>query len=175
VNVVDEFDQHREDLEALLVEVLGALLGADEVMPGLDDPLAAGPLLTSQLAIYDRDDGSYTVVEIQTPVTVGRVIAAQMMGLASPSPEDLLDAIAELGNIIAGNVKSLVRHSCRLSLPLAEVLDGVESDRGSGVRVAASVLGNDLHLTVRPARTGEPGPKVYWPGSEHDEMQEIEL
>lgn len=175
MTVIDEFEEHRQDLEDLLVEVLGSLLGADEVAPGWDEPLEDTPVLASQLAIFDREDGSYTMVEIQSPLLVGRLIGSQLLGVANPSPEDLLDVIAELGNILAGNVKSLVRHSCRLSLPTADAHGRPRPSAGRGVRVTASVLGSTIELTVRSAGADEPGPDVCWPGSEnYDEVMETQ-
>ena len=174
MSVIDEFEEAREDLEALLLEVLGSLLGADEVAPSWGDELGPGPVLESRLFIYDRADDSHTIVEIETPVMLGRVIAGRMMSIGDPSHEDLLDVVAELGNIIAGNVKSLVRHSCRLSLPTADAHERPRPSAG-GVRVTAYVLGSTIELTVRPAGAGEPGPDVCWPGSNtYDELLETQ-
>ncbi|MBK6870117.1 MAG: chemotaxis protein CheX [Kineosporiaceae bacterium] len=174
MSVTDEFEEHRQDLEDLLVEVLASLLGADEVSPGWDEAMDDTPVLASQLAIFDRSDESFTIVEIQAPLMVGRMIGSQLLGDPNPSPEDLLDMVAELGNILAGNVKSLVRHSCRLSLPTADAHERPRPSAG-GVRVTAYVLGSTIELTVRPAGAGEPGPDVCWPGSNtYDELLETQ-
>jgi hypothetical protein len=171
MSVIDEFEEARDDIEALLLEVLGSLLGADEVAPSAGDPIGPGPVLESRLVIHDRADDSYTVVEVETALRVGRVIAARMMRVADPSPEDLLDVVAELGNIIAGNVKSLIRHSCRLSLPSADVVESPSDAGEHGVRVSASVLGQVIQLTVRPALPREPVGDVRWPGSYDDVLE----
>jgi len=171
--MIDEFAQRRDDLEALLIEVLGAVLGADEVGAGWGEPRTPGPVLVSRLAIRDRQDDSYTMVEIETPFAVGRLIGARMLSLADPTTEDLLDAVAELGNIVAGEVKPLVRHSCRLSLPVAELAVSATELPAGGVRVSASVFAGTpqpmVHLTVRPAGEAEPGPDTCWPGSPFDD------
>jgi CheY-specific phosphatase CheX len=103
------------------------------------------------------------MVSVRTSSIVARVLASRMLLTPDPGPDDLLDAVGELGNIAGGNVKSLLRHSCRLSLPTAEVTEGADphSD-GSGVTVRASVLGQVVELTVDVA--GDVS-GLYWPGS----------
>lgn len=174
MSVIDEFEEARDDLEALLLEVLGSLLGADEVAPSWGDELGPGPVLESRLFIYDRADDSHTIVEIETPLMLGRVIAGRMMSIGDPSHEDLLDVVAELGNIIAGNVKSLIRHSCRLSLPTSTVTETGSQQGDHGVRVSAAVLGQVIQLTVRPALPEEPVSDVSWPGSYDDDVLETQ-
>jgi chemotaxis phosphatase CheX-like protein len=149
VSAIDEFEAAREDLEALLVEVLGTVAG-EEAMPAWeDDVLPPGPVVSSRLAIHDEDDDSFTMVSIRTSSIVARVLASRMLLTPDPGPDDLLDAMGELGNIAGGNVKSLLRHSCRLSLPTAEVTDTpVSHQELGGVTVRASVLGQVVELTV---------------------------
>ena len=159
MNAIDEFEAAREDLEALLIEVLGTVAG-EEAMPVWDEVLPPGPVVSSRLAIHDEDDDSYTMVSIRTSSIVARVLASRMLLTPDPGPDDLLDAVGELGNIAGGNVKSLLRHSCRLSLPTAEVTENaVES---TGVTVRASVLGQVVELSVDVA--GDVS-GLYWPGS----------
>jgi Chemotaxis phosphatase CheX len=169
VNAIDEFEAAREDLEALLIEVLGTVAG-EEAMPVWDETLPAGPIVSSRLAIHDEDDDSYTMVSIRTSSIVARVLASRMLLTPDPGPDDLLDAVGELGNIAGGNVKSLLRHSCRLSLPTAEVTehDGHAVDPG-GVTVRASVLGQVVELTVDVAVDVS---GLYWPGSHLSEALE---
>lgn len=159
---IDEFEAAREDLEALLIEVLGAVAG-EEAMPVWDEHLPAGPIVAARLAIHDEDDDSYTMVSVRTSAIVARVLASRMLLTPDPGPDDLLDAVGELGNIAGGNVKSLLRHSCRLSLPMAELTasDG-GTDDGSGVTVRACVLGQVVELTV-DASDDVAG--LYWPGA----------
>jgi chemotaxis protein CheX len=162
VSAIDEFEEAREDLEALLIEVLGAVAG-EEAMPVWDETLPPGPVVSARLAIHDEEDDSYTMVTVRTSAIVARVLASRMLLTADPGPDDLLDAVGELGNIAGGNVKSLLRHSCRLSLPAAEMTEhvGVETDPG-GVGVRASVLGQvvELIVDVAPDVVG-----LYWPGA----------
>jgi len=142
--------------------VLGTVAG-EEAMPVWDEVLPQGPVVSSRLAIHDEDDDSYTMVSIRTSSIVARVLASRMLLTPDPGPDDLLDAVGELGNIAGGNVKSLLRHSCRLSLPTAEVTENDGAAHGdSGVTVRASVLGQVVELTVDVAGDFS---ALYWPGS----------
>ena len=141
---------------------LGAVAG-EEAMPVWDETLPPGPVVSSRLAIHDEEDDSYTMVSVRTSSIVARVLASRMLLTPDPGPDDLLDAVGELGNIAGGNVKSLLRHSCRLSLPTAEVSEraGDATEHG-GVTVRAQVLGQVVELTVDVA-TDVSG--LYWPGA----------
>jgi len=162
VSAIDEFEAAREDLEALLIEVLGTVAG-EEAMPVWDEVLPTGPVVMSRLAIHDEDDGSFTMVEIRTSSAVARVLASRMLFTPDPGPEDLLDAIGELGNIAGGNVKSLLRHSCRLSLPTAEVHEELEvTPQVPGVTVRAAVLGQVVELSVH---IPDDVSGLCWPGA----------
>ncbi len=161
MSAIEEFEAAREDLEALLMEVLGAVF-AEEAMPVWDESIAAGPVVRSDLAIHDEVEDSYTIVEIRVGSVMARVLASRMMGLPDPGPEDLLDAVGELGNIVGGNVKSLLRHSCRLSLPSSEIAEGATEPHPDAVVVRSSVLGQVVELSVRAA--GDHDGK-FWPGA----------
>jgi chemotaxis protein CheX len=163
VSVIDEFEAARDDLESLLIEVLGTVAGEEAMPVWHDEFLPPGPVVSSRLAIHDEDDDSYTMVSIRTSSIVARVLASRMLLTPDPGPDDLLDAVGELGNIAGGNVKSLLRHSCRLSLPTAQVTEHRGDDqRPGGVTVRAAVLGQVVELSVDVADdvTG-----LYWPGS----------
>ncbi|MDQ1289693.1 MAG: chemotaxis protein CheX [Actinomycetota bacterium] len=159
MSAIDEFEAAREDLEALLIEVLGAVAG-EEALPVWDEGLPSGPIVWSRLAIHDEEDDSFTMVSVRTSSIVARVLASRMLLTPDPGPDDLLDAVGELGNIAGGNVKSLLRHSCRLSLPAAEVTEDAKPTE-TGVTVRAAVLGQVVELTVDVA--GDVS-GLYWPG-----------
>jgi chemotaxis protein CheX len=163
VSAIDEFEEAREDLEALLIEVLGAVAGEEAMPVWGEEAMPPGPVVSAKLAIHDEVDDSYTMVGIRTSAIVARVLASRMLLTADPGPDDLIDAVGELGNIAGGNVKSLLRHSCRLSLPSAEVTEHPALEHAlGGVIVRASVLGQVVELSVDIAGdvTG-----LYWPGS----------
>src|SRR5690606_35108621 len=91
VSAIDEFVAAREDLEALLIEVLGTVAG-EEAMQVWDDVLPPGPVVWSRLAIHDEEDDTYTLVSIRTSAIVARVLASRMLLMPDPGPDDLLDA-----------------------------------------------------------------------------------
>lgn len=171
MSLVDEFEEAREDLEALLVECLATVLH-EEAGLAWGAELPPEPTFSARLAIQDPEDGAYTGVVVSTSATVGRLFAARMMAVAEPSTDDMLDAICELGNIIGGNVKSLLRNACRLSLPTAEVTElPVSRGAGPGVTVQAMVLGQLVELTVG----GDAEPEgLCWPGSSSEEILETQ-
>jgi hypothetical protein len=174
VSDIDEFEDAREDLEALLIEVLGAVAG-EEAMQVWDETLPPGPVVRSRLSIHDEEDDSYIMISVWTSVIMARVMASRMMHTSDPGPDDLLDAVGELGNIAGGNVKSLLRHSCRLSLPVAEMNERAESGIGDGdsggVTVRAGVLGQVVELTVEVA---DDVSDLYWPGATSDNALETQ-
>ena len=160
MSAIQEFERARDDLEALLIELLTSMF-PEEVIPAWGE-LPAGPLATARLEIHDEVDDSYTVVEVRVGTVMARVLTSRMMSIADPGPEDLLDAIGELGNIAGGNVKSLLRHSCRLSLPAAEISDGPVEVHPDAVTVRAGVLGQVVELSIRAAEESD---GAFWPGS----------
>jgi chemotaxis protein CheX len=167
MSAIDEFDEAREDLEALLIDVLGSLFGEEAGRSRGEIP--PGPVVSARLAIHDEVDTSYTLVEVRTGALVARVLASRMMTTVDPSADDLLDAVAELGNIVGGNVKSLLRHSCRLSLPTAEISEAaVQQPDINGVTVHAAVFGQVVELTVHAVDSIQ---GLYWPGSTHDALE----
>ncbi|NJR43157.1 MAG: hypothetical protein HC767_11390, partial [Akkermansiaceae bacterium] len=57
MSAIDEFEEAREDLEALLIEVLGAVFG-EEAAPVWDTDVPTGPIVSSRLAIHDEVDAA---------------------------------------------------------------------------------------------------------------------
>lgn len=150
----------RPDLELLLTDVLSSVL-SEEAYPvespvesPVDGPAApngAGAVIGARLAIHDEADDSYLGVEVRVDAMLARLLAARMLSAGTPSHDDVLDAVGELGNIVAGNVKSLLFHTARLSLPMADPAGaGTTADPPSAVRVAAAVLGQVAELSLVP-------------------------
>lgn len=92
-------------------------------------------------------------VMLECPEAVSRHAAATMFS-CSPgqvTPADMQDAVAELTNMLAGNLKGLMPEGCFLSMP--SVVEGADySTRlpGSRVihRVGMSCTGNRVTITV---------------------------
>lgn len=164
----DELEDAREDLEALLLDVLGSVLG-EEAYP-IEDGLAPGPVATSTLSIHDELTDVYLGVEVRVGAVLARLLASRMMAAGDPSPDDLLDAVGELGNIAGGNVKSLLFHTARLSLPTAELTERADDvDEDEAVSVRAAVLGQVAELVLTPGSSIE---GLYWPPKQPDEILE---
>ncbi len=111
MSVFTDLDDHtRTDLDTILTDVLSSVLAEEAI--ATYDQLPQGPLAVARLAIHDQLANGYAVVEIQAGVSLARVIAARMMSIAAPANEDIVDAVAELGNIAGGNVKNPALPSC---------------------------------------------------------------
>jgi hypothetical protein len=147
----------QEELDAIVIDVLGSILG-EEAAPAYHE-LPDGQVVSARLAIHDEADDTFAVVEVRVGIALARVMAGRMMYVADPDDDDVLDAVAELGNICGGNVKSLLCQHARL-LPSAEIGSGLPPLSGAGVRVRAVVLGHLVELAVIP---GAPVEGLDWP------------
>jgi hypothetical protein len=169
VTTIDELEDVRQDLETLLTDVLYSVVG-EEAYP-TDDPLPSGPLASSRLAAHDELTDTYLGVHVRVGAVLARLLASRMMAVGDPSPDDLLDAVGELGNIIGGNVKTLMFHTARLSLPVADLADR-ETYPGSdqpGITVRAQVFGQVAELALIP---DAPVDGLFWPPSVVDDVME---
>ena len=172
MSVFTDLAEHtRADLDLILTDVLSSVL-AEEAVP-THHQLPQGPLAVARLAIHDQLDHGYAVVEIRAGVSLAQVIAARMLSVASPTPEDIVDAVAELGNIAGGNVKTLLCHHARLSLPTSEITEQApfaESEPlDGGAYVRAIVLGHVAQLAIRPDAAID---GLIWPPICPDEILE---
>lgn len=158
---MDEVEGLQPDLEQLLVEVFDAVLG-EEPYVVFEESLGEGPAVRAVLAIQDETDGSYVSVEVRMTRVLASMMAARMFLVSVPGDEDVLDAMGELGNIVGGNVKSLIQHSCRLSLPDAAPLERAPAPvEEPGVVAQVSVLGQIVELVVSD---GADPSRLFWPG-----------
>ena len=57
-------------------------------------------------------------VLVSCPETLAQRVAGVMFDTAAASDDEIRDALGEVANMTAGNVKSLVESYCRLSLPM---------------------------------------------------------
>jgi CheY-specific phosphatase CheX len=147
------------DLEILLEEMISTVLGG-EIMP-TRVPLPPGQLAISRLIIHDMVDDSYLAVELRVEGPLAQMLAASMLTEADPTPDEVLDAIAELGNIAGGNVKTLLCHHARLSLPSPTLAAMPADDLEGTVRVGVTVLGHTVELVVMALPAAEDSTR--WP------------
>jgi hypothetical protein len=169
-------EREREDLSALLTDVLVSVLSEEPELvgsgPAADAGLDGAP--AALLAIHDESDDTYLGVHVRVSTALGRLLAARMLACDDPAPEDLLDAVGELGNITAGNVKSLLFTSARLSLPSSSLEDtGLPAAReGSEPTVIrALVLGEPVELALVPHVHG--GGLLWPPSAGTEERTEV--
>lgn len=155
-----------EDLSGILVDVLSSVL-SEEAEPTFE-VLPTGPLAVARLAIHDHLAGEYTMVEVRMCVSLAKSLAARMLSVARPDPDDIIDAVAEVGNIAGGQVKTLLCQHARLSLPSSRIQDEAvpELDAGHGAAyVRAVMLGQIAQLAVIP---GADPTGLLWPPTDPD-------
>lgn len=169
MTTMEELEDVRIDLEALLADVLYSVLG-EEAYPA-EETLGAGQVATARLAIHDELADSYLGVEVRVGVVLARVLASRMLMIGAPSEDDLVDAVGELGNIVGGNVKTMLYHSARLSLPVAEVIPAARPAVPDEVAVRGLVFGQvaEMALHLEPSTEG-----LYWPPSTTEETVEAQ-
>ena len=163
----DSLEREREDLESLVGDVVANVFGeeAEAIMTAGADGVAADGA-AALLAIHDESDDTYLGVQVRVSSALARLLAARMLACDEPTPEDLLDAVGELGNIVGGNVKSLLFTSARLSLPSATLddvtLPPAREDAAEPTLISADVLGEPLVLALVPHVDGH---GLHWPPS----------
>jgi CheY-specific phosphatase CheX len=93
-------------------------------------------------------DGAWNgAVMVRCPITLATTLTASMFQAASPPTfDDVRDALGELTNMVAGNVKALLPSPCNLSLPAVAL----------GTDYALSVLGTTTLASVSFTCDGNP-------------------
>jgi hypothetical protein len=147
------------DFETLLVDMISMVLG-EKATPA-DTPLPGVPLAISRLLIHDSTDDFYLAVEMRVEGSLATTLTASLLGVDDPAPDDVLDVIAELGNIAAGNVKTLLCNHARLSLPSSTISALAPLDPPGSVRAGAILLDCVIELAVMPVSV--PDPAARWP------------
>jgi chemotaxis protein CheX len=118
--VIDpEIEVTEEDLFASTANIWFSTLEMDVRRAESAIPLRQGgePMATGCVNIYGGWEG---VLVIDCPTSLARAAAGRMLSVpaAEIAPADLQDAVGELTNIIAGNIKNDFPGECRLSLPV---------------------------------------------------------
>jgi hypothetical protein len=169
MTTIGEVQEVREELDTILVDVLSSVL-SEECYP-VSDPLPRPPLACARLAVHDQLDDTYGVVEVSFGLALAEAIAARMMRTPDPTADDIVDAVAELGNIAAGSVKTLLCLHARLSLPSSEITQDpppwtLHPD-AHVVHVRAEVIGHVAELAVI---VGADPTGLLWPPADSDEL-----
>jgi hypothetical protein len=172
-------EREREDLEALLADVLVSVLSEEAEVLGTgstpDAALDGAP--GAVLGIRDPRDDSHLGVQVRVSAALAEQLTARMMATAEPGRDDLLDAVGEFGNIAGGQVKSLLLPSARLSLPSATLdsagLPPAREGSAEPTVIHASVLGEPVELALVPHVVGD---GLLWPPAEapSEELQEAQ-
>jgi chemotaxis protein CheX len=63
------------------------------------------------------DGAFHGAVTLQCSDGLARRLAGELYQTEAPSPEDVLDTVGELTNMLAGNIKALLAEPSRISLP----------------------------------------------------------
>ena len=90
------------------------------------------------------DGAWHGAVMLQCGQVLAGELAAELFRSSAPSPEEVLDTIGELTNMLAGNIKALLPEPSRISLPTVAF----------GADYALTVIGTQAVSTV-PFRCGD--------------------
>lgn len=135
-----ELQQITGDVFALVLEL--------PVMEETDAPLG-GDTVAARVGI----DGAWRgTLVLRVGPALGRRLAAAMFerDVTAITDEDLRDAVGELGNMIAGNVKGLLAGEATLTLPTVGPWHPPEAPRGGAplVSLPLSVLGERFQVML---------------------------
>lgn len=101
-----------------LAEITRTIWGTLFEVPLGDGPAAAdggGPTVTGVVHI---DGAWHGAILLQCPMPVAATLTeALFQSGGEPRPDDIRDALGELTNMLAGNVKALLPEPCGISLP----------------------------------------------------------
>jgi len=191
MTVRHDLDQVREDLQAVLADVLHAVLGEEPCglpgAPGVDDPAPApraegrgvvggAPAVSAVLAVHDDASAAMLGVRLRVPARLAHRLAARMFACDEPMTDDVLDAVGELANIVGGHVKALLFTRARLSLPSVALRRptpaAAEREGAPSTTLRARVLGDLAELTLLPRMAGE---DLVWPPTLRPDVLEGQL
>ena len=133
-----------EDLESIAENVWGTTLGIGvSRLPEWAGPEAHPGMLVGTVQIRGAWRGT---VVVHCPTELASAAAAIIFSLAedgAPSSLEMRDALAELTNMIGGNMKALLPEPCELSIP--QVVEAAEQPEPSGRKIAELALACESH------------------------------
>lgn len=102
------------DIESIARTIWEALFESS-LTSGGDGELGTDSQVTGVVHLHGAFQGA---VMIECPVALGsKLTAAMVQGERAPSTEDMFDALGELTNMFAGNLKALLAKPSSISLP----------------------------------------------------------
>jgi chemotaxis protein CheX len=135
-----------DSLVAVTTDVWSCFLAAtDELFPAFEPHVELGRGYVSSVTVTGEWNG-HVVLEL-TDESAHRAARA-MVGADDLAPEDVVDAVGELVNMIGGNLKGLVPAPSQLGLPM--VVKGDAEPQPGGDVLFASVA--DLDWVGQPLR-----------------------
>jgi hypothetical protein len=182
-------DKEREDLESLFADVVMESLGEkpETVTTGSEPDAAVAGGAAALLAIHDESDGSYLGVHLRVssglarrlvrPVptredATGEDATAEESTGEEPAREDLLEAIAALGDVAGDRLRTLLFTAARLSLPSATLdevgLPPAREGSAAPTVLRAVVAGEVAELALVPHVEAD---GLAWPPSESEVLE----
>ena len=182
-------DKEREDLESLFADVVIESLGEkpEAVTTGSEPDAAVAGGAAALLAIHDESDGSYLGVHLRLssglarrlvrPVptredATGEDATAEESTGEEPAREDLLEAIAALGDVAGDRLRTLLFTAARLSLPSATLdevgLPPAREGSAAPTVLRAVVAGEVAELALVPHVEAD---GLAWPPSESEVLE----
>jgi chemotaxis protein CheX len=134
-----------DGIAAVVESVFAELLDLPAARPTASPSGASGPVLRASVRISGAWQG---VVVVDCPEELARRTAAAMWGGQPQDQTQIADAIGELANMIAGNVKVLLPGPSRLSLPAVADAPAATSAPPGGVIAGTTVACDGQPLTV---------------------------
>lgn len=147
----------QDDVVAIARDVFAAMVDGEE---GLLTPSAAAPPGHDVAAWVDLHGPWAARASLQTTSGTAAGLTRALLRLPAGSPvtdDDLADALGEVANVVAGNVKALLPRQGTLGLP--KVAPTLPDDTAVPVhRVPLDWRGASLVVTVWALPSGEPNP-----------------
>ena len=134
-------------MQADIIEIAQSIWETMFALPleaGSGGTLGTDPAMTGAVQIDGAWEGA---VMLQCPrVLADRLTTVLFQGDGTPTPDDVRDAMGELTNMLAGNVKALLAEPSRISLPTVAL----------GADYELSVVGTHAVATVSFTCEGSP-------------------
>lgn len=107
--------QFDEDLDETVQMIWSTMFGLPLTRQSEATTLSDGPLVTGFVILEGAFDGA---VLVRCPQSLAQQLTSLMFGDDNPGQSDIRDAIGELANMTAGNIKAVLPHPSRIGLPV---------------------------------------------------------